>query len=227
MAASQISQNKRARDEYWNGEPALPDAKRASSGRLRHDGDLIALLEKIDNMDDNHSNSEETATVIQLEGEMRLNGANKSLEDKIGLMSQTDNKIESSDEKGSTNLMGSNKQGELSAERNSEITLVASDIGDFTYYEDVRAELDFFVDNITPNELGIIIQNHIDGDSMRNIMHSDAVQDNAETSEFFYGSLWENDIWQLNEQLIVQNVSESPQQEECEGTGAEFLDICI
>ena len=66
--------------------------------------------------------------------------------------------------------------------------------------------------------------NYANGDSIPEIMYLDAVHSYVETTEFFYGSLWEDDIWQLNEQLIVQNVSESPQQEECEGTGAKFLD---
>jgi hypothetical protein len=220
-----FSQNKRARDEYWNGGLALPDAKTTNSGSLVYDSDLIALLEKIDNMDANNNNPEETHTVIQLEGEMRLNGVVKSLEDETGLKVQTDNNIESTDEKGSTDQIGSNKQGELTAEGNSEATSVTSDIGDFTYYDDVHADLDFFVDPITPYEFGIIMPNYLDRDSVPDIMYSDPVHGYVENTEVSYGSLWDDDIWLLNEQPIIQNDSESPQQEEFGSRGAEFHDF--
>jgi len=205
---SQVSYNKRGRDESWNGGLDLPDAKRTNSGTLMHDSDLMALLEKIDNMDDNNSNPE---TVNGLEDE-RLNGVIKSLEDEIGLKGQA-----GVDELGSTEMV-SIKQGELT-DGNSEATSTSvSDIGDLhseagnlTYYDDVRAELGFFVDH-TADELGIIMS-HIDGDSMANIMYSDAVHGYVETSEVFYGSLWEDDIWLLNEHPVVQKDFELPQQE--------------
>ena len=51
-------------DEYWNTELALPDAKHSSGERSMYDGDLIALIEKIKNMDDNNLYSEETNIVV-------------------------------------------------------------------------------------------------------------------------------------------------------------------
>lgn len=206
----QVSQNKRGRDEYWNGGLDFPDAKRNNTGTLAHDSDLMALLEKIDNMDDNNSNPE----AVNLLEDERLNGVIKSLEDEIvGLKGQAvvEASVDVDAEKGSSEL-GSIKQGELT-DGNSEATSV-SDIGDLhseagnlTYYDDVRAELGFFVDH-TADELGIIMS-HIDGDSMPNIMYSDALHAvYGESTEFFYGSLWEDDIWLLNEHPV-----EAPQQE--------------
>jgi hypothetical protein len=218
-ASSQVSQNKRARDDYWNSGLALPDAKRTNKGMLVHDGDIIALLEKIDNMDANNSDPEETHTVFQLDGVI------KSLEDEIGLKAQTDYKIESTDSKGSTVEMGSNKQGELTADGNSEATSVTSDIGGFIYYDSVCADLDFFLDRIIPYEFGIIMQNYLDPDSVPDIIYSDPVHGYAETMEASYGSLWEDDIWQLNEQPIVQKESESPQQENFGNSEVDFHDV--
>jgi len=216
--SSAFSQNKRARDEYWNGRLAFPDAKTTNSGSLMYDSDLIALLEKIDNMDANNNNPEET-----LEGEMKLNRVVKSLEDETGLKVQTDNNIESTDENGSTDQISSNKQGELTAEGNSEATSVTSDIGDFTYYNDVHADLDFFIDPITPYEFGIIWPNYLDRDSVPDIIYSDPVHGYLENTEVSYGSLWDDDIWLWNEQTIIQNESESPQQEEFGSRGASFV----
>jgi hypothetical protein len=142
---SQVSYNKRGRDEYWNGSLDLPDDKRTNSGTLMHDGDLIALLEKIDNMDENNSNPE---TVNQLEVE-RLNGVIKSLEDEIGLKGQVGFEAVDVGELGSTEI-GSIKQGELT-DGNSEATSVSdtgdlhSGAGNLTYYDDVPTELGFFL----------------------------------------------------------------------------------
>lgn len=214
----QVSQNKRGRDDYWNGGLDLQDAKRINTGTLVHDSDLMALLEKIDNMDDNNSNQE---AVNQLEEE-RLNGVIKSLEDELvgNLKGQVVAETEAVDidEKGSTSPeLGSIKQGELT-DGNSEATSVSdvgdlhSEAGNLTYYDDVRAELGFFGDH-TADELGIILS-HIDGDSMPNIMYSDhAVHGYGENTGFFYGSLWEDDIWLLNEHPVIQNDFEPPQQE--------------
>lgn len=47
------------------------------------DGHLISLAEKINNMDDNNRNLEETNTVTQLEGEMRLNAFIKYVKMKL------------------------------------------------------------------------------------------------------------------------------------------------
>ena len=49
---------------------------------------------------------------------------------------------------------------------------------------------------------------------MANIMYSDALDGYAEITEDFYESLWEHDIWQLNEHPVIQKDFESPQQEE-------------
>jgi len=211
-ASSQVSQNKRGRDhEYWNGGLASREAKRTSSAGLTlaaHDSDLMAFLDKIDNMDNNDSNPEETdIAVCELESEIRLNGPAviESLEDEIGLKAQTENKIESSsDEKGSGDEMGSFKQGEVTADgSNSEATSLC-DIRDLTYnYDDViQAELDFFVDYIFPNDLGIIIDhNYIVGDPMANAVHGYA----EAATEDFYGFLWDHDNWQLDEHPVIQN----------------------
>lgn len=193
--ASQVSQNKRGRDEYWNDGMDLPDSKRINGGlTLAHeDSDLMALLDQIDNLDANHNNAEYTDHAVnELESEMRLNGVIESLEDEIGLKTQTENKIESADQMGSLKL-----QGELTVNgSNSEATGSLSDIvGDLTYYHDVRADLDFFVEHICCHELGMMIDNYIDGDSTDNNMYwPDAVHGYAETTEDFYESLWEHDI---------------------------------
>jgi len=108
--------------------------------------------------------------------------------------------------------MGAVKHDELTADgSNSEATSLC-DIGDhLTYYEDVSAELGFFVNHISPDEFGIII-NYIYGDSMANIMYSDAVHSYSEPIEVFCVSLWEDDICLLNEHPIIQNDFESSQQ---------------
>ena len=69
-SSSQVCHSKRARDEYWNGGLALPDAKRFNSVSLVHDTYLIALLEKIDNMG---ADPNDPHAVIQFKDE-RLNG---------------------------------------------------------------------------------------------------------------------------------------------------------
>nr|ADE76708.1 unknown [Picea sitchensis] len=217
-ASSQVCDNKRARDKYWNGGLALPDAKRISSERLVYDSYLVALLEKIDNMD---ANPKEPIAVIQLKDE-RLNGVMEFAEDEVGLIRQAADV----DGKGSTEL-GSMKQGEL-IDRYSEAISVSDTLGDMhsegnlTYYDDVLAELGFFVEN-TAGELGII-RNHFDGDSMAN-MYSDPVYGYAEAPAVFYGSLWEDDLWQLNEPVVIQNGFESPRQEEFGISGEEFHDV--
>lgn len=211
-ACSQVSHNKRGRDEYWNSVLAFPDSKRTNSaGTLAHDSDLLAFLDKIDNMDD----SKET----QVEGEIRLNGIIKSLGDEIGLkVVQTDK--ESGDENGSTDQIGSNKQGALTADGISEATSVTFNIGDMTYYDG------FFVDHITADEFGFIMQNYLAGDSVPNITYSGAVHSYIESREVSYiGPLWEDDIWQFNENPVIQNDFASPQQEEFGIAGAEFQDV--
>jgi hypothetical protein len=204
MAAySEVSQNKRGRDEYWNGGLAFPEAKRTNTGlTLAHDSDLMAFLDKIDYMDNKNSNPEDTDAVNKAEG--------KQL-----------------DEKGSSHQTGSIKEVEL-IDRNSEVISLVCDTGDFAYYDDVGAELGFFVDDITPHELGIIMNHcpcYVDGDSMHDILYSDAVYGYAETNEVF-GSLWEDDIWQLNEHPVTQNDFASPQQKEIGINGDEFHDVC-
>jgi hypothetical protein len=220
-ASSQISQNKRGKDEYLNGGLALPDGKRTNTGRLVHDCDLMAVLEKIDNPEEIHS-------VNQLEDE-RLSEVTKSLEDELELKGQED-EVETVDVngKGSTEMV-SIKQGEIT-EGKSETTSVSDtgemhSEGNLTYYDDVCAEFDFFVDDIIPDELGIFMQNHVDGDSVPDIMYSDAVHGYVQTGGVFYGSLWEDDIWQFNEHPVIQNDFLWPQQEEFGINGAEFHDF--
>jgi hypothetical protein len=159
-ALSQVSKNNRGRDEYLDRGLALRDPKKTNSGRLVHDCDLMALLEKIDSMDAQNSNPEEIHTVNQLEDE-RLNGLTKSLEDELGLKEQ-ENEIEfvDADGKGSTEMV-SIKQDEITEEK-SETASVSNtgkmrSEGNLTYYDDVYAGLDFFVDDIIPDELGIIM----------------------------------------------------------------------
>jgi len=240
---SQVSQNKRGRDEYWNGELDLPDAKRTNGGlSLAHDSDLMVFLDKIDNMGANICNPKET--------DVGINRVINSLEDEVGLKARTDYHIESTDEEDSSaDQMGSNKQGELTAGRNSKATSLTSDIGYFTYYDDVRADLDFFLHQFTLDELGII-KNHIDGDSIPDIMYLDAVHSYVETRQVYLwdddiwqwnehsiiqndlaspqpccGFMWQNDIWQLNEHPVIQNDFASSQPEEFGINGAKFHDV--
>jgi len=202
-ASSKVYENKQGRDEYLNGGLALPDAKRTNSERLVDDNNIMALLEKIDNMDTINCNREEAHTAIQLEDE-RLNGVMKSVEDEVGLKGhEYDVESIDIDEKGSTE-MASIKQ---ITDWNSEATSVY-DTGDMhsegylTYYDEVREDLGFFVDH-TAVELGLIM-NLIDGDSMANL-YFDAVYGYTETTAVFSGSLWEDDIWQLNGHLVFEN----------------------
>jgi len=213
-ASSQVNQNKRRRDEYWNGGLALPEVKRTNNRTMGRDSDIIALLDIIDNMDGNDSNPEETEV-----------GIINSLEDEVRLKAQTDHNIESTDDKGSADRMGSIKQRQLTAEEIIEANSVIPDIGDFTYYDDLGSELGFSVELITPHELGIFL-NHIDGDSMPHIMYSEVVYGYAQTTDVFHGSLWEDDIWHLDEQPFIQNDLESPEQEESGITsGVKFHDV--
>ena len=209
------------RDEYWNGGFILPEAKRRkNSGALAHDTALMSLLETIDNMDSNGSNLAGDLT------DVGINGVVNSLEDEIQLKVQTDHNIE----KGSSAEMASIKQlgqGQITADQGTtEATMVTPDIWDFTYYDDVGAELGFLIDLIASRELGIMI-NGIHGHSMFHNMYSDdAVYGYAETTELFYGSLWEDDIWHLNEHPVIQNDFSSPQHEEFGITGGiEFHDV--
>jgi hypothetical protein len=220
MAAySQVSERKRGRDDYWNGGLALPDAKRTINRTLAYNSDLMSLLNKIDDMDNIDNNPEETHAVNELDGENGFNAVLKSLEAEIGLEAQAHNDIESTDEKGNNDQMGSIKEGELS-EWNSEATRSVYDIRIFKNYDDVGAQLCFLADHISPDEFGIII-NYIDGDSMSNTMfYSDAEYGNAETTEDFYGSLWDDDIWEMNEHPVIQNDFASPQQKEFGISGA-------
>ena len=134
-------QNKGGRDEYWNGGFILREAKRRkNSGALAHDTALMSLLEKIDNMDSNGSNLAGDLT------DVGINGVVNSLEDEIQLKVQTDHNIE----KGSSAEMASIKQlgqGQITADQGTtEATMVTPDIWDFTYYDDVGAELGFLID---------------------------------------------------------------------------------
>lgn len=202
-ASSQVSQNKRGRDEYLNNGLAPPEAKRINSGMLGYDSDLIALLDKIDNMD----NNEQTDAVNEAGGEMILDGVIKSLQDEIGLKAQTANgfDFESINEKRST---------------------VQSDIGEFTNYEDIRSDLDFFEDHITTDEFAIIMQNYLDGDSVPDIAYSEAVHGYVDSTDASYGFLWEDDICLLmKEHPTIPNDFRSPQQEEFGISGAEFHDV--
>jgi len=225
MAAySQVSYSKRGRNEYWNDGFSLPDAKRTISRTLAYDSDLMSLLDKIDDMDNIDNNPEGTHAVNELDGEIGFNAVLKSLEEDIGLKAQTRNDIESTDEKGNNDQMGSIKEGELS-EWNSEATSSVFDIRIFKNYDDVGAELCFLADHISPDEFGIII-NYIDGDSMANTMYySDVEYGYAETTEDFYGSLWDDDIWHMNEHPVIQNDFASPQLKEFGISGAKFHDV--
>jgi len=56
-------------------------------------------------------------------------------------------------------------------------------------------------------------------------MYSDTVYDYAETPIDSYGSMWEDDIWQLNETRVFQNDFERPWPEEFGNSRVEFHDI--
>lgn len=199
--SSQFSQKKRGREEYLNGGLASPDAKRTNSRTMGYDNsNLVAVIEKMDNMD----NNEETAAENEVEVEMMFSGVINSLEDEIGLKAQRDSNLEFTHEKCSTEKMGSNK--------NSVATLVTSDIGDFTYHDDVLADLDLFVDHITLDEFGIMMENYLDQDSVPDIMYSNTVQGYIDNTEPSYGPLWTDDSWPLNEYPVIQNDFSSPRQ---------------
>jgi len=175
-SSSLVSQNKRGTDEYWSCGFALPEAKRTNTGRLVHDSVIMALLEKIDNMDAIISNPEETHTEIQFQNE-RLDGVT---DDEIGLNGRADDD--------GISEVGSIKQGEIT-EVNSHATSDSDKAdmhfeGNFTFYDYVSPEPGIFTDH-TAVEVGII-KNLLDGNSKGDIMFSDAV----------YASLWEDDIWQ-------------------------------
>lgn len=155
----------------------------------------MAFLDKIDSVDNNNGNPEDTHTDMNdVEGEMGLNTVINPLEDEIGLKVQTDNNIEPTDKNSSTEQMGSNMRGELRADGDSQATSVTFDTGDFPYYDDFCGEYGFFLHHFLPDELGIL-QNNIYGNSTPNTMYPDAVHCYVETPEFFHGSLWEDDIW--------------------------------
>jgi hypothetical protein len=204
-ASSQVYQNKRGRDEYWNGGLALSDAKRTNGGfTLAHDSDLMQFLDKIDDMDNNNNNPENTHAVNQVE------------------------EVRQFDEKRSSHQMDSTEEVELIG-GNSEVISSVYDRGDIAYYDDFGAEFGFFVDHFTPHELGIITNHYhcdVDGDSMPDILYSAALYGYAaETSEVVYGSLWEDDIWQWNEHPVIQNDFATPQQGEFGINGTEFHDV--
>lgn len=67
------------------------------------------------------------------------------------------------------------------------------------------------------------MQNYLDRESALDIIYSDlSTHGYSETVDASYGSLWEDDVWQLNEQPVIQNDSESRQQEEFQSSGADF-----
>jgi len=98
----------------------------------------------------------ERDVVNEVKGEMELNGSViKSMEDELMLKAPTDYNIESTDYQASTDQMDSIKQGKLNTYKNSEASSVACDVGEFTYYDDVSADLDLFVGHITSDEYAI------------------------------------------------------------------------
>ena len=102
----------------------------------------MVLLDKIDSANNNNNNPGDTHNATNdVKGEMRLNIVINYLEDEIGLKTQTDNNIKSTDENSSTKHMGSKKQGELTSNGAFEATLVTIDIEDFPYYDDVWGEI--------------------------------------------------------------------------------------
>lgn len=213
-AASQVSQHKRERDDCWNGGLPLQDTKRINCGlTVARDSDLMAFFDQIDNFDANGSNPEGTDAANELEiCEIGMNGVLKSLEDELGLKVQTE-KIEWIDEKGDADRVGSIKRDKFTVYGSNSEATSAWDIGDWTYYDDLRAELRYFVEDISPQDLGFIIDNYTFGDSTYDIMYFDTVHSCVETTDDFFASLWDQDIWQWNEHPIIRNDFESSQQE--------------
>lgn len=76
-------------------------------------------------------------------------------------------------------------KGELTVVANSERTTTM-----FTYHDDVLGDPDLFVDHITPDELGIMMQNYLNRDTVPDIMYSDTLHDYIDSKEASYGSLW-------------------------------------
>jgi len=121
--------------------------------------------------------------------------------------------------------MGSIKLGEWT-KWDSEAASLVCYIRDFKNYDVVRAELGFMVEHISPDEFRTVI-NYIDGDSMaaNTIYYSDTVHGYPETTRDFYESLWEDDIWQWNENLVIQNYFLSSEQEKIGFNGIEFHNV--
>lgn len=197
-SSSKFSQNKRGRDEYSNGGLALPDAKRTYSLGSVQGSNTIALLEEINIMHAINGDPKETCTAIQLEDKRQI-GVMKSLEDEVGLKGDE----YGIDQKGSGEI-GSIEQITDHDHKSTSVAGTGDMISEeyLTYYDEVRAELGFFVDH-TAEELGIIM-NFLDGDSMAN-MYSDAVYCYSESTAVFSESLWEDDIWQLNGNRVSEN----------------------
>eukprot|EP00253_Pinus_taeda_P011576 PITA_11576 len=141
-----------------------------------------------------------------------------------GLKTKTGNNFESTHEKHNTDQMGSNKQGELTVEVNSErTTLLTSDVGEFTYHDDVLADSDLFVDNMTHDEFGIMMQYYLDQDSVPDLIYSDTMHGHIESTEASYGSLTGDDILLLNELPVIRNDFASPQPKEIGISGGHLI----
>ena len=76
-SSSQVSQNKRGKHEYLNNGLVSPEAKWINREMLGYDNDLMALLNKNDNMDNNEQKEVEIDGVNEVGDEMMLNGVIK------------------------------------------------------------------------------------------------------------------------------------------------------
>ncbi|GLJ07833.1 hypothetical protein SUGI_0075070 [Cryptomeria japonica] len=214
--ASVYIQNKRGREEFWSGGFGLPEAKRMNMG---HDTtDLMALLDRIDNIDYIEKNNNETGFVVNEGEEERLNVVIKSLEDEIGLkpnnveetvvcvydnVACVDNVVACGDDekKGGVDDNTRSLVDEISNGTDGTTTSVSELASQGSLYYD--GELGFFMDHAAAHatdDLGIIMSHcQSAADHSMSNFYLDSLHGYADNTEVFYGSLWEDDIWHVND----------------------------
>eukprot|EP01018_Ginkgo_biloba_P027096 Gb_06371 [translate_table: standard] len=216
MSESDISQKsalrKRTRDEDENeyekggakesvfsgtgGSVSVPEAKRinSSAGPLLLDADLMAFLERIDNME-NYNMDQET----EIRQEEKLCGVMKTLEEEIGLK-QPDSFSSNGDHAVVADASDNIAAGGLPCD------IVRCEYRSSGGDYNISAEFNFFLD--TAEELAMNHFHCVDGDLMALYASShDNLGYTEVNAEFYDGSLWEDDIWQL------KDVNEIPHQQ--------------